>query len=49
MKQTCLVLFLSVFFCIAKAGADTVILRDGASYTGQFTSAKNGEIGFTDG
>jgi hypothetical protein len=29
--------------------ADPVILRDGASYSGQFTGATAGQIGFTDG
>jgi hypothetical protein len=33
----------------SSAWADTVVLRDGASYSGQFTSAVGGNIGFTDG
>jgi hypothetical protein len=34
---------------LSSSWADTVILRNGASYTGQFTGAPGGTIGFTDG
>jgi hypothetical protein len=49
MKRTWILLCLAVFACATSAWADTVILRDGASYSGQFTGASRGQIAFTDG
>lgn len=34
---------------LGSALADTIITRDGSSYTGQYLGAKDGTIGFTDG
>jgi hypothetical protein len=34
---------------LGSAVADTIIARDGSSYTGQYLGAKDGTIGFTDG
>ena len=33
---------------LASAFADTIITRDGSSYSGQYLGAKDGTIGFTD-
>jgi hypothetical protein len=49
MKKYCVGLSLLFLLSVASAWGDTVFLRDGASYTGQFTSAPAGQIGFTDG
>ena len=39
-----------VLICLSSVAlADTAILRNGLSYSGQFTSASNGAITFTDG
>jgi len=39
-----------VLICLSSVAlADTAILRNGSSYSGQFTSASNGAITFTDG
>jgi hypothetical protein len=48
MKRALVVFFLAIFACVANAWADTVILRDGASYSGQCTGIGE-QIGFTDG
>lgn len=48
MKTALVVFFLAIFVCATSAWADTVILRDGASYSGQCTGM-SGQIGFTDG
>ena len=41
---------LALLLCLGSSAlADTAILRDGSSYSGQFTSANNGPIAFTDG
>jgi hypothetical protein len=48
MKRALVVFCLAILVCAANAWADTVILRDGASYSGQCT-AMGGQIGFTDG
>lgn len=48
MKATLLRTLLFPLLLAAPLLADTVILRDGASYSGQFTGAPQGEIGFTD-
>jgi|ERR1700739_2103531 hypothetical protein len=48
MRETIFRLVLCGLLFAAPALADTVILRDGASYSGQFTSAPSGEISFTD-
>jgi hypothetical protein len=45
-----LVLLPVLFFCVTvAASADTVILENGTSYSGQFTGAASGTINFTDG
>jgi len=49
MKRFGFVLAVVFVLTVASASADTVILRDGASYSGQFTSATSGQVGFTDG
>lgn len=49
MKRSGIVLFLAFVLSAGSACADTVILRDGASYSGQFIGAPSGQIGFTDG
>jgi hypothetical protein len=46
MKRFGIVLFVIFFVSVASALADTVILRDGASYSG---SSSSSQIGFTDG
>jgi hypothetical protein len=48
MKRALVVFCLAIFACAANVWADTVILRDGASYSGQCTGI-GGQIGFTDG
>jgi hypothetical protein len=48
MKRALAVFFLTIFAFATSAWADTVILRDGASYSGQCTGI-GGQIGFTDG
>jgi hypothetical protein len=43
------ILSLCVFvFCAASACADTVVLRDGASYSGQCIGPNSGQISVTD-
>ncbi len=49
MRTYLILLFLAITATATPAAADTVILRDGASYSGQFTSTIAGQIGFTDG
>jgi hypothetical protein len=49
MKRYRAGLFFAFVLSMTFARADTVILRDGASYSGQFTSANGGQVGFTDG
>lgn len=49
MKHFWIALIFTFILGSASARADTVILRDGTSYSGQFTTATNGQIGFTDG
>ena len=44
----CLTICLAGFFLSTPARPDTVILHDGASYSGQFGGAPNNEITFTD-
>jgi hypothetical protein len=48
MSKRGLVAFLLVVVLAVGAAADTIITRDGASYTGQFLGAKDNMIGFTD-
>jgi hypothetical protein len=48
MKNQFLRLLLSFALLASPSLADTVILHDGASYSGQFTGPTNGEITFTD-
>lgn len=49
MKRLCALLFLVFVFGVSLTCADTVVLRDGASYSGQLTGASTGSVGFTDG
>jgi hypothetical protein len=49
MTKRFFVVLMFVLIFTRAASADTVILRDGASYSGQFTSASGGQIAFTDG
>jgi hypothetical protein len=49
MKRVWVVLFFTFVLSVISAHADTVILRDGASYSGQFTGSNGGQISFTDG
>jgi hypothetical protein len=49
MKRSLVFLILLFVLCITPAWSDTVILRDGASYSGQFTAANGAQIAFTDG
>lgn len=49
MKRVLTLVALTLLLGWSSAWADTVVLRDGASYAGQFTSAVGGNIGFTDG
>jgi hypothetical protein len=49
MKKSWIVLFLLFVLTAASAPADTVVLRGGASYSGQVTGASAGPIAFTDG
>ena len=49
MQKSLTLFFLILTITAAPAFADTVILRDGASYSGQFTNSPNGQIAFTDG
>jgi hypothetical protein len=49
MKRVAAGLFFLLVFSVAAVRADSVFLRDGASYSGQFTGASGGQIGFTDG
>ncbi|HXX16369.1 MAG TPA: hypothetical protein VEJ47_15825 [Candidatus Eremiobacteraceae bacterium] len=49
MKPLGLVAISVLFFASTSLWADTVILRDGASYSGQFMPANSGQIDFTDG
>jgi hypothetical protein len=48
MRKTMIRALLFGLLLVSPALADTVILRDGASYSGQFNSAPTGEISFTD-
>jgi len=48
MKRVVAVLLFVFLISVASSFADTVILRDGASYSGQFITS-NGQIAFTDG
>lgn len=48
MKR-CSVVVMVVLTMAVSALADTVITREGASYSGQFLGATDGQIGFTDG
>jgi len=48
MKRVWLAAGLALLFVASPIWADTIILRDGASYSGQLNAA-NGEIAFTDG
>jgi hypothetical protein len=45
----CLVIFLLILFLAAPARPDTIILHDGASYSGQFATTNGDQITFTDG
>ena len=47
MRRPFLVLF-AFMLCVSTAFADTVILHDGSSYSGQLQGLPNGEITFTD-
>jgi hypothetical protein len=49
MKRSFVVMFLVFALSPASAWADTVILKDGASYSGQFTPANGTQVAFTDG
>jgi hypothetical protein len=49
MKRVAAGLFFLLVFSVAAVRADSVFLRGGASYSGQFTGASGGQIGFTDG
>jgi len=49
MKRVCCTILIFLFCLSSFALADTVILRNGSSYSGQFTSASSGNINFTDG
>jgi hypothetical protein len=49
MKRVLTLVVITLVLDLSSASADTVVLRDGASYSGQFTSAIAGQIGFTDG
>jgi hypothetical protein len=49
MKQVWVARLLALVLCVLSAEADTVILRDGASYSGQITGPNISQIGFTDG
>jgi hypothetical protein len=48
VREWCAVLLATVLAMAAVAPADTVITREGASYSGQFLGSKDGNIGFTD-
>jgi hypothetical protein len=42
-------IWLAMLLCLSpSAWADTIVLHDGASYSGQFTGAREGSILFTD-
>jgi hypothetical protein len=48
-KTICLTMLLCLGSCLGSlACADTIVLHDGASYSGQFTGAREGSILFTD-
>jgi len=49
MKIRCLSVFVILAGLSCLLRADTVVLRNGSSYSGQFTTASNGAITFTDG
>ncbi len=48
-RKLALGFLLATLLLAAFTRADTIILHDGASYSGQFTSANNSELTFTDG
>ncbi len=48
MKCARIWLFLAVFFLCAPLWADTIILKDGTSISGEYTGAKSNFISFTD-
>jgi len=49
MRRFCAFLSLSLLLAATSTFADTIILRDGASYSGQTTSLSGNQIAFTDG
>ncbi|MGB2668075.1 MAG: hypothetical protein WAK48_29045 [Candidatus Acidiferrum sp.] len=49
MRKSWGVLFCVFVFCAATACADTIVQRDGASYSGQCMGPNSGQIAFTDG
>ncbi len=49
MRKSWSVLFCAFGVCAATACADTIVLRDGASYSGQCIGPNSGQIAFTDG
>ena len=48
VRKCCASLLVIAFGLVTLAPADTIITREGASYSGQFLGAKDGTIGFTD-
>jgi hypothetical protein len=48
MRKPTFSILLSLLFLALSALADTIILHDGTSYSGQFVGATSGEITFTD-
>ena len=49
MNRAKLVLFLVMILCVGVTWGDTLVLRDGTSYSGQFTGANGEQTGFTEG
>jgi hypothetical protein len=49
MRRLCVLLLLVFVLAAESVWADTVVLRDGASYSGQLTGGSAGDVGFTDG
>jgi hypothetical protein len=48
LRRSCLIFPAFIGLIAAACSADTIITRDGSSYSGSFLGAKNGTIGFTD-
>lgn len=48
MRQIFALALVALIFCLGRVWADTVVLRDGASYSGQLTGVNSGPVAFTD-